>query len=55
MKVEQGAVVMITNDLDANRLGFFIKEPVQVAMVVVPFFDLFCNGLLRAKGEGRIQ
>jgi hypothetical protein len=55
MKVEQGRVVMITNDVDANRLGFLIKEPSQVAMVVVPFFDLFCNGLRRAKSEGLLQ
>jgi len=55
MKVEQGTVAMITNDSEANRLGFFIKEPTGVAMVVVPFFDLFCHGLKRAKGEGLIQ
>src|SRR5262249_4853106 len=55
MKVEQGLVAMITDDIDANRFGFLIKEPTRVAMVVVPFFDLFCNGLRRAKSEGRIR
>ena len=54
MKVERGVVAMITNDSEANRLGFLIKEPAMVAMVIVPFFDLFCHGLKRAKSEGRI-
>ena len=54
MKVEQGVVAMITNEPEANRLGFVIKEPEKVVMVVVPFFNLFCNDLKRAKTEGRI-
>lgn len=54
MKVEQGVVAMISDDAEANRLGFLVKEPAKVAMVVVPFFDLFCRGLKRAKSEGRI-
>lgn len=54
MKVERGAVVMITDDSEANRLGFLIQEPGLVALVVVPFFDLFCHGLKRAKSEGLI-
>ena len=54
MKVEQGVVAMITEDSEANRLGFLVKEPAKVAMVVVPFFDLFCHGLKRAQSEGRI-
>jgi hypothetical protein len=54
MKVEQGVVAMITDDAEANRLGFLIKEPGKVAMVVVPFFGLFCAGLRRAKTDGRI-
>lgn|GEM_PF-2730595 len=54
MKVEQGVVVMITDDAEANRLGFLINDTRKVAMVVVPFFDLFCSGLTRAKSEGRI-
>jgi hypothetical protein len=54
MKVEQGVVAMITNDPEANRVGFLINEPSKVAMVVVPFFGLFRNGLRRAKSEGRV-
>ena len=54
MKVEQGGVAMISPDTEANRLGFLISEPGRVAMVVVPFFELFCHGLRRAKAEGRL-
>lgn len=54
MKVERGVVVMVSPVEEARRLGFLIKEPDTVAMVVVPFFDLFCAALVRAQQEGRM-
>ncbi len=54
MKVEQGMVAMISPDPEAKRLGFLIQEPGKVALVVVPFFHLFCCGLRRAQDENRL-
>lgn len=54
MKVEKGAVAMITTDAEANRLGFLIQEPGHLVMVVVPYFKLFCAGLRRARDEGKL-
>jgi hypothetical protein len=54
MKVEHGMVAMISDDPEAQRLGFLIREPGSVALVVVPFFALFCRGLRRALDEKRL-
>lgn len=51
MKVEEGMVAMISDDPEAERLGFLFRQPGHVALVVVPFFALFCNGLQRALNE----
>ena len=55
MKAEKGIMAMITTNAEASRLGFLIKEPGHLAMVVVPYFKLFCAGLQKARDQGRLK
>lgn len=55
MKVKDGSVKMISTNKDANRLGFLITNQDQLAMVVVPYFRLFCAGLQKAKDEDKLK
>lgn len=54
MKVDMGGVYMITDKPEANRLGFEVESKGNVRMVVVPYFKLFCEGLRKAKQEGKL-
>jgi len=55
LKVDSGAVAMISTISEANRLGFLQKKDSELIMVVVPYFRLFCEALRKAKKENRLK
>jgi len=54
MKVPKGTVAISSRIPEAIKTGFIIKEPDTIKMVVIPYFNLFCEALARAKREGRM-
>lgn len=54
MKVGSGAVAMYSSKAEANRTGFLLKEPDDVVMVVIPYFELFCQALSKANKSGML-
>lgn len=55
MKVGTGAVAMYSLSSEAKRTGFLIKEPDSITLVVIPYFNLFCAALKKAKIEGKLN
>ncbi|WP_153304345.1 hypothetical protein [Desulfosudis oleivorans] len=51
MKVGSGKVAMSSSKAQAKRTGFLINGPNEVVMVVIPYFELFCGALKRARDE----
>jgi hypothetical protein len=54
MKVPKSTVAITSRIPEAIKTGFIIKEPDTIKMVVIPYFNLFCEALARAKREGRM-
>ena len=57
MKLPRSGVAMVPHPdhlAEATETGFVIREPDQIQLVVVPFFDLFCTGLKKAKSDGHL-
>jgi len=54
MKVGSGSVAMFSSDKMANQTGFLIQEPDKIIMVIVPYFNLFCNGLRKARDNNKL-
>jgi hypothetical protein len=52
MKPAKGSVVMITSAIDALETGFHIPSESEVHLVAVPYFNLFCGAIEKAKTEG---
>lgn len=52
MKPEKGGVVMIASEVDAIETGFYIPSESEVYLVAVPYFNLFCSAIEKAKTEG---
>jgi hypothetical protein len=55
MKIGSGAVAMNSSKRDAIRTGFLANEPNEIIMVVIPYFNLFCSALKKAKLEGKLK
>lgn len=46
---------MNSSSAEAIRTGFIIKEPESITMVVIPYFNLFCSALKKAKIAGTLK
>lgn len=55
MKIGSGAVAMDSPSTEAKRTGFYIKEPDTIVMVVIPYFNLFCAALKKAKIDNLLE
>ncbi|MBT4526505.1 MAG: hypothetical protein HOC24_08140 [Deltaproteobacteria bacterium] len=55
LKTSKGGVALVSQRLESIETGFYIKDNVEVYLIVVPYYNLFCNALIKAQKERKIS
>lgn len=51
LKTAKGGIAMFSDKAESIETGFYIKDKSEVYLAVVPYYNLFCNALIKAQKE----